>query len=51
MSVPIISKYIKFYVRISQLLTTRSSIQVKSHHQKMLDKYKSIPRIIEYISL
>jgi len=32
---------------MAQKIVTRTSIQIKSHHQKLLKKYKSIEKIIE----
>jgi hypothetical protein len=37
------------FQKISILLGTRSPIQVKSHHQKLEQKYHKIPKIIAHL--
>ena len=39
----------KVFVSISKLLKTRKSHQVKSHHQKLMEKHGSIPEIIAFL--
>lgn len=39
----------RIFKKISMRLGTRSPIQVKSHHQKLEEKFKTIPRIISYV--
>lgn len=39
----------RIFKKISSILGTRTPIQVKSHHQKLEDKYKSIPKIIDHL--
>jgi hypothetical protein len=46
------SKYRKqqrIFKKISVILGTRTPVQVKSHHQKLEDKHKTIPKIIEHL--
>lgn len=44
-------KYLKFFTRMARIITTRSSHQIKSHHQKMLMKYKHIEAIIKNVEI
>ena len=37
----------KFFTRIAKLITTRTSHQIKSHHQKLLMKYKNLKIAID----
>jgi hypothetical protein len=39
-------KSFKVFKRISRLVQTRNSTQVKSHHQKLENKYRNISGII-----
>jgi hypothetical protein len=39
-------KNARIFKKISTLLGTRTPIQVKTHHQKMMAKYKSIPTLL-----
>lgn len=43
-------KIAKVFVNLAQQVQTRTTVQVKSHHQKMVAKYGSIPNIIVYLS-
>ena len=40
-------KKVKIYVLMSKYIKIRDSLQCRSHHQKMVSKYDTIPRIIE----
>ena len=44
-------KKLRIFKKISTILGTRTPIQVKSHHQKLEDKYKTIPKIIDHLQL
>ena len=36
----------KIFAKLAAIIRTRTSMQVKSHHQKLLIKYKSLENII-----
>jgi hypothetical protein len=36
---------------MTRLITTRSSQQIKSHHQKMVMKHRNIETIIQHVEL
>lgn len=40
----------KVFLQISQASKTRSTHQVKSHHQKMMERHKSVEAIINYFT-
>lgn len=42
-------KKLRIFKKISTILGTRTPIQVKSHHQKLEDKFKTIPKIIDHL--
>ena len=44
-------KKLRLFKKISTILGTRTPIQVKSHHQKLEDKYKTIPKIIDHLQV
>jgi hypothetical protein len=41
----------KVFKRISELVGTRTAVQVKSHHQKLEKKYETINNIIYHVNL
>ena len=43
-------KSLKINVLMSQHIHTRSPLQCRSHHQKMMKFHKDIPQIIEHLS-
>ena len=49
METPHQRKKLRIFKVIADLLQTRNSIQVKSHHQKLLEKFGDIQTIIEKV--
>ena len=45
------SKFLKFFTRMAKLIKTRTSHQIKSHHQKMMLKHRSFEMVINYVEL
>lgn len=43
------TKYLKIYRRMTTLIVSRTSSQIKSHHQKIMKRYGSIESAIESI--
>lgn len=43
------TKYLKIFRRMARLIVSRTSRQIKSHHQKVMKRYGSIERAIESI--
>lgn len=39
----------RIFKKIASRLKNRTPVQVKSHHQKLEDKFKTIPKIINYV--
>ena len=46
-----LAKKMKFFTRIAKLFPTRTSHRIKSHHQKLLMKYKSLKIAIDQLEL
>jgi hypothetical protein len=45
------AKFLKFFTRMAKLIKTRTSHQIKSHHQKMMLKHHSFELVLEYVEL
>lgn len=41
----------KVFKRLSEFMGSRTSVQVKTHHQKLLEKYHATSSIIHHIEL
>jgi hypothetical protein len=41
-------KRLKVFSSLAGLITTRSPVQIKTHHHKMLNRHKTVGSIIEY---
>ena len=39
----------KIFIQMSKLITTRVPSQIKSHHQKLLMKYKTLDSVISHL--
>lgn len=41
----------KVFLKISKIIKTRTSVQVKTHHQKLVKRYETIDNIIYHLDL